>query len=59
MASENTVVLGAGESGTGAAILAKCKEGRVFLSDFGKIGQQYKNVLTDFDIEFEEGKHDR
>ncbi len=59
MASENTVVLGAGESGTGAAILAKCKEGRVFLSDFGKIGQQYKNVLKNFEIEFEEGRHDR
>ncbi|MDP2423876.1 MAG: UDP-N-acetylmuramoyl-L-alanine--D-glutamate ligase [Bacteroidales bacterium] len=50
-------VLGAGESGTGAAVLAKMKDIPVFLSEKGLIKQEYKNVLSQFDIDFEEGQH--
>ena len=51
------VVLGAGESGTGAAILAKDKGMDVFLSDFGKISPKYRSMLEDEGIAFEEGGH--
>jgi UDP-N-acetylmuramoylalanine--D-glutamate ligase len=51
------VILGAGESGTGAAILAKAKHYDVFVSDQGTIKDQYKNELIEHAIEFEEGKH--
>jgi UDP-N-acetylmuramoylalanine--D-glutamate ligase len=51
------VILGAGESGVGAAILGLKKGFRVFVSDLGKIKEKYKNVLSEFDIDFEEGKH--
>lgn len=51
------VVLGAGESGVGAAVLAKKNGYNVFLSDSGKIKDKYKKVLLKSDIEFEEGKH--
>ncbi len=51
------VILGAGESGVGAAILA-AKEGYlVFVSDAGKILEKYKSVLRERGIEYEEGKH--
>jgi UDP-N-acetylmuramoylalanine--D-glutamate ligase len=51
------VILGAGESGVGAAILA-VKEGyMVFVSDAGKIADKYKSVLIEKGIDFEEGKH--
>lgn len=50
-------ILGGGESGTGAALLAKKKGFDVFLSDRGKIKQQYKKVLSQFEISFEEGTH--
>ena len=50
-------ILGAGESGTGAAVLAKKKGFRVWLSDSGKIKEKYKNVLSHFEIAFEEGRH--
>ena len=50
-------ILGGGESGVGAALLAK-KEGLVpFVSDFGKIKDKYKKVLEQNEIEWEEGKH--
>lgn len=50
-------ILGGGESGVGAALLAK-KEGLVpFVSDFGKIKDKYKEVLKQNKIEWEEGKH--
>jgi UDP-N-acetylmuramoylalanine--D-glutamate ligase len=59
MSSEkNKVVLGAGESGVGAAVLAKKMGYQVFVSDFGNIRQDYRNVLLRHEIEFEEGKHD-
>lgn len=51
------VVLGGGESGVGTAILAKKQGYEIFLSDKGKIKDHYKNVLEDFGINWEEGKH--
>jgi len=51
------VILGAGESGTGAALLAKVKGMEVFVSDQGLIKEKYKNDLVSNKIEFEEGKH--
>ena len=54
---KRVVVLGGGESGTGAAVLAKDKGYDVFLSDFGKIGTEYRKMLEDEGIAFEEGTH--
>jgi len=51
------VVLGAGESGTGAAVLAKKQGLRVFVSDKGKISEKYRRVLKQFEIDFEENGH--
>ncbi len=50
-------VLGGGESGTGAAVLAKTMHLPVFLSDQGSIKTENKQVLQQYDIYFEEGKH--
>lgn len=50
-------ILGAGESGVGTAILAKQKGFEVFVSDFGRIKENYKEVLIDNEIEWEEGGH--
>lgn len=52
------VVLGGGESGYGAAYLAKKKGLDVFLSDRGVIKDHYKQLLNEAGIEFEEEKHD-
>ncbi|MDY3351635.1 UDP-N-acetylmuramoyl-L-alanine--D-glutamate ligase [Riemerella anatipestifer] len=52
------VVLGAGESGFGAAYLAKKKGMEVFVSDRGSIKEEYKKQLIENNIEFEEGQHD-
>lgn len=57
---ENTgriVVLGGGESGVGAAVLAKVKGFDVFLSDLGALKDSYKETLQKFDIPFEEKQH--
>ncbi|TZF81310.1 UDP-N-acetylmuramoyl-L-alanine--D-glutamate ligase [Pedobacter sp. BS3] len=51
------VVLGAGESGTGAAILAKQKGFDVFVSDFGEIAAGYKAELDKHAIPYEEKQH--
>ncbi|WP_299895436.1 UDP-N-acetylmuramoyl-L-alanine--D-glutamate ligase [uncultured Aquimarina sp.] len=51
------VVLGAGESGVGTAILGKKEGCQVFVSDKGKITDDYKKVLRNFEIEWEEEKH--
>ena len=51
------VVLGAGESGVGTALLAKKKEYEVFVSDKGTIAQKYKEVLLHNEIEWEEKQH--
>ena len=51
------VVLGAGESGVGAALLGKVKGYEVFVSDKSEIKQSFKNVLLNNSIEWEEGEH--
>ena len=51
------VVLGGGESGVGAAVLAKVKGFDVFLSDKGKIADNYVAELEKWDIPFECGQH--
>ncbi len=51
------VVLGGGESGAGAAILAKKSGFDVFLSDLSEIKEQYKSILNEYEIEWEEKKH--
>ena len=51
------VILGGGESGMGAAVLAKVKGFDVFLSDKGKIEEQYAEILRKWDIPFEQGQH--
>jgi UDP-N-acetylmuramoylalanine--D-glutamate ligase len=50
-------ILGAGESGTGAALLAKKKGLEVFVSDKNTIGTAFKKVLLQNEIQFEEGTH--
>jgi len=57
MNRKRIAILGAGESGVGTAILAQQKGYEVFVSDFGKIKETYKEVLTNFELEWEEGKH--
>ena len=54
---ERIVILGAGESGTGAALLAKAKGCEVFVSDQGMLKDKYKIELQQNGIEFEEGAH--
>ncbi len=53
----NIVVLGAGESGIGAALLALKHDHAVFVSDFGSIKSNYKAELDQAGIEWEEGQH--
>jgi UDP-N-acetylmuramoylalanine--D-glutamate ligase len=50
-------ILGAGESGVGAAILAKKQGWEVFVSDFGSIKDEFKSELTENGFNWEEGKH--
>jgi UDP-N-acetylmuramoylalanine--D-glutamate ligase len=50
-------ILGAAESGVGAAVLALKKGYDVFVSDMGKIKERYKEMLDKYGIEWEEGKH--
>ena len=57
MQSKNIVILGAGESGTGAAVLAKKLGMRVFVSDNGTIAPKFKAELKQQNIEFEENGH--
>ena len=54
---EKIVILGAGESGTGAALLAKAKGYDVFVSDSGPIKDKYKAELVGEKIAFEENGH--
>ncbi len=51
------VVLGAGESGVGAAILAKVKGAKVFVSDFGTIKDSFQTELNEHQLEWEQGSH--
>lgn len=54
---DKLVVLGAGESGTGAAILGKAKGYEVFVSDMGTIKEPYRAMLDQNGIAWEDGKH--
>lgn len=51
------VVLGGGESGAGAAVLAKVKGFEVWLSDMGEIKEKYKNLLNSYGVDWEEKHH--
>ena len=58
MTNKNHIaILGAGESGVGAALLAKAKGMIPFVSDKGKIKPSYQKELTENEIEFEAGTH--
>ena len=50
-------ILGAGESGAGAAVLAKKQGFDVFVSDMSKINDKYKKLMDDHQISWEEGQH--
>ena len=51
------VILGGGESGVGTAVLAKQKGFDVFVSDFGKIKDKYKIILSKYQIDWEDEQH--
>ena len=51
------VILGAGESGTGAAVLAQKQGMDVFVTDMGNIKPEYKDLMDRYQIPWEEGKH--
>ncbi|GAB3935849.1 UDP-N-acetylmuramoyl-L-alanine--D-glutamate ligase [Mucilaginibacter myungsuensis] len=55
--NKNIAILGAGESGVGAAYLAQQQGFDVFVSDMGVIAPKYKEQLQGWNIRFEEGKH--
>ena len=55
--SKRIVVLGAGESGAGAAVLAKKEGFDVFVSDLSVIKPKYKKMLDSHAIRWEEGQH--
>ncbi|MEG1586581.1 MAG: UDP-N-acetylmuramoyl-L-alanine--D-glutamate ligase, partial [Bacteroidales bacterium] len=57
MDKKRIIVLGGGESGSGAAVLAKVKGFEVFLSDRSPIKENYKELLRQYEIPFEEGTH--
>lgn len=54
---QQLIVLGGGESGTGAALLAARKGYSVFLSDSAMLGESYRQLLMNEGIPFEEGAH--
>ncbi len=55
--NQNIVVLGAGESGVGSAILANMQGANVWVSDKGTIKEKYKQELNDHNIQWEAGTH--
>lgn len=55
--TQRIVILGAGESGVGAAILAKKHGFDVFVSDFGKVSEKYAQILDENNILWEEKQH--
>ncbi|MGE4290235.1 MAG: Mur ligase family protein, partial [Salinivirgaceae bacterium] len=57
MQNKKIGVLGAGESGVGAALLAKTKGFEVFVSDFGSIADKYKEEMNQHQIPWEENGH--
>ena len=52
--TKKIVILGAGESGVGAALLAQAKGFDIFVSDAGEILEKYKKILSENNISFEE-----
>jgi len=52
------VILGAGESGAGSAVLAQKHGFDVFVSDKGQIKEKYREILDNYNIKWEEGNHD-
>ena len=54
---KKAVILGGGESGVGAAVLAKVQHYDVFLSDSGRLKEHFRNELQKWEIPFEEGGH--
>lgn len=57
METKRIVILGAGESGVGAAMLAQKQGYDVFVSDFGPIADRYKTALQEMNVYFEEQQH--
>jgi UDP-N-acetylmuramoylalanine--D-glutamate ligase len=55
--NKRVVILGAGESGVGAAKLAQKHGFDVFVSDFGSIADRYKMALQELNVSFEENQH--
>lgn len=55
--SKLLTILGAGESGIGAALLGKAKGYSVFVSDYGSIKSEFRSELQEAGIDFEEGRH--
>ena len=55
--NKRIVILGAGESGAGAAVLAKKQGFDTFVSDMSAIGAKYKSMMDERGIVWEEGKH--
>tara|TARA_B110000305_G_C19443459_1_gene643335 strand:- start:1392 stop:2738 length:1347 start_codon:yes stop_codon:yes gene_type:complete len=55
--NQHIAILGAGESGVGAAILAFKEGWNVFVSDFGEIKKSFKKTLDEMNIDWEENKH--
>lgn len=55
--AKRIVILGAGESGAGAAVLAQKQGFDTFVSDMSQIKDKYKNMLNERGIQWEEGKH--
>ena len=51
------VILGAGESGVGTALLGKKEGYEIFVSDFGSISEKYQQILNDEKIEWEQQQH--
>src|SRR3954465_13721318 len=57
LTTQRIAILGAGESGVGAAYLAQQQGYDVFVSDFGPIADKYKQQLQSWNIRFEENQH--
>ncbi len=55
--AKKLVILGAGESGAGAAVLGQLKGYDVFVSDMSVIKPKYKQLLDNYNIKWEEGVH--
>lgn len=54
---KHITILGAGESGVGAAVLAKKEGWNVFISDYSSIPEKFKEAIEELGVDWEEGKH--